>query len=129
MDKKEYIDFRIEQANDDWEAVISLFESGKYLQALFFSHLVIEKIIKAHWIKANPENFPPKTHNLIFLTKSLSIELHDEILKFLLKLNKFQIEGRYPDYINNIRKECNRDYTNSIINKTNEVRLWLLEKI
>lgn len=129
MEKDEYITFWIEQAEDDWEAVYSLFESGKFLQALFFSHLVIEKIAKAHWIKDNSENHPPKTHNLNYLLKSLSIVMTEDFQKFLLKLNKFQIEGRYPDYINNIRKICNREYTYEIINQTNEIRLWLLDRI
>lgn len=34
------------------------------MQALFFSHLVIDKLLKAIWVKENEENIPPFTHNL-----------------------------------------------------------------
>jgi HEPN domain-containing protein len=56
--KEEYIEFWIEQANDDWNAVNTLFNGKNYLQSLFFSHFVIEKLCKALWIKHNIENVP-----------------------------------------------------------------------
>jgi len=73
--KSEYIIFWIDQANDDWKAVETLFKGKNYLQSLFFAHLVIEKLCKSIRIKYNTENVPPRTHNLIYLISSTPIKL------------------------------------------------------
>jgi HEPN domain-containing protein len=127
--KEEHIDFWIEQANDDWNAVHTLFNGKNYLQSLFFSHLVIEKICKSLWIKHNIENVPPRTHNLISLLSATPIILTDEQREFLLILNRFQLEGRYPDYMTQMHNICNERFTKDMINFVNEFRIWLQEKL
>lgn len=127
--KQEHINFWIEQSNDDWAAVDTLYKGKKYLQALFFAHLVIEKECKALWIKHNSGNVPPRTHNLIYLLSTTPIEFPDETGEFMLSLNRFQLEGRYPDYLTKINAICNEDFTTSMLKKTNNLRLWLLEKL
>lgn len=127
--KNDYINFWIEQATDDWNAVNTLFIGKNYLQSLFFSHLVIEKICKALWIKHNEENLPPRTHNLIHILSYTPIELEDDWSEFILSLNRFQIEGRYPDYLTKIHSICNEQFTKSMLEKANRLRLWLLKKL
>lgn len=127
--KEDYIKFWIEQSQDDWNAVNTLFKGSNYLQSLFFAHLVIEKLCKSIWIKFNIENIPPKTHNLIHLLSATPIKLTDEISEFLLNLNRFQLEGRYPDYLQKMHNICNERFTKSVLETTNNLRLWLLEKL
>ncbi|MBI1939064.1 MAG: HEPN domain-containing protein [Ignavibacteriales bacterium] len=127
--KEEHIQYWLTQAEDDWEVVNTLFEGKKYLQSLFFAHLVIEKICKALWIKHNDTNVPPKTHNLNLLLSQTPLTLSDEQNEFLLNLNRFQLEGRYPEHITKMKQICNYDFTNEIIAKTKEIKLWLQEKL
>lgn len=127
--KQEHIDFWIKQAEDDWSAVDTLFIGKKYLQSLFFAHLVIEKICKAFWIKHNSGNVPPRTHNLIFLLSSTPIKLSDDKSEFMLSLNRFQLEGRYPDYLTNMHNICDEQFATAILSKTKELKLWLLGKL
>jgi len=127
--KEEYINFWVEQALDDWQAVDALFQKGKYLQALFFTHLVVEKIAKAYWIKDNESNLPPKTHNLIHLFSQTQLEISEENKEFLLSLNRFQIEGRYPDYVAQLYKICDESFTKEIIDQTEKLKQWLLNKL
>ncbi|NJK85838.1 MAG: HEPN domain-containing protein [Bacteroidales bacterium] len=96
--RKHYL-FWLSQAKDDWSAVNTLYKGGNFLQSLFFAHLVIEKLCKAIWIKHNEGNIPPRTHNLIHLLSATNVEIDNEKSEFMLSLNRFQIEGRYPDYI------------------------------
>jgi hypothetical protein len=49
-------------------------ETGRYLKkgkqnvmALFMLHLVLEKLLKAHRVKDNVNNFPPRIHDLQYL--------------------------------------------------------------
>lgn len=127
--KEEHIFFWIEQANDDWNAVNTLFNGKNYLQSLFFSHLVIEKLCKSLWIKHNIDNVPPRTHNLIVLLSSTPVKLTDEQSEFLLLLNRFQLEGRYPDYMTKMHNICNESFTKETIHSVNDFRIWLLEKL
>lgn len=127
--KTEYINFWIGQAEEDWKAVDTLFKGKNYMQSLFFAHLVIEKLCKSLWIKHNEENVPPRIHNLIHLLSSTPIKLEDDKSELLLSLNRFQLEGHYPEYLTKLHNICNEKFTKSMINLTNELRLWLLEKL
>jgi HEPN domain-containing protein len=127
LTKEEHIEFWLEQADNDWLAVQTLFNGKNYLQSLFFAHLVIEKIAKSVWIKYNEGNIPPRTHNILSLIASTPVALSDEQSEFILNLNRFQLEGRYPDYMTRMYQICNKEFTTSFIKKTNEFRQWLLE--
>ncbi len=127
--KEDHIDFWLTQADDDWTAVDTLFKGRNYLQSLFFAHLVIEKICKALWIKHNVGNVPPRTHNLIHLLSTTPIKLDDDRSEFMLSLNRFQLEGRYPDYLTKMHDICNESFTTDIIDRTNKLRLWLQKKV
>jgi len=127
--KGEHIEFWVEQAEDDWKAVLTLYKGKNYLQSLFFAHLVIEKLCKSLWIKHNPENIPPRTHNLIQLLSATPIALPDETGEFLLSLNRFQLEGRYPEYLTKMYGICDKPFTKSMIDATDKLRLWLLGKL
>jgi HEPN domain-containing protein len=129
MTKNEHISFWLSQSEDDWAAVDTLFQGKNYLQSLFFAHLVIEKICKALWIKHNQENVPPRTHNLIYLMTATPIKLDDDKSEFMLYLNRFQLEGRYPEYMTRMHNICNKEFTAEMIEKTNLLKSWLLEKV
>jgi HEPN domain-containing protein len=51
MTKSDYIEFWKISAEKDWVVAENLFSKSNYPQALFFGHLVLEKILKAHWIE------------------------------------------------------------------------------
>ena len=127
--KEEYIQFWITQAEDDWQTVYILFEKKKYLQSLFFMHLAIEKIAKAFWIRDNDTNIPPKTHNLVYLISQTKVELSEDDKEFLLNINRFQIEGRYPDYVSQLYKICDDTFTSQTIAFTEKLKTWLLDKL
>ncbi|MCX6258500.1 MAG: HEPN domain-containing protein [Bacteroidia bacterium] len=127
--KEEYIRFWIEQAKDDWNAAEVLLQSHNFIQSLFFAHLVIEKLCKSLWIKYNSESVPPRTHNLIYLLSFTPLKLTEEQNDFLLKLNRFQMEGRYPDYFSNMYDICNESFTKEILTSTDQFRIWLIENL
>lgn len=129
MTKEDHIRFWVEQADDDWTAVDTLLKGKKYLHSLFFAHLVIEKICKAIWIKYNKENVPPRTHNLILLLESTPIEISIEQHEFMLSLNRFQLEGRYPDYMTKMHNICNEPFTNEMLDSVNNLKIWLQKKL
>ena len=97
MEKKDYIDYWLKSTEHDFGSMEYLFEGKRYVHALFFGHLYIEKISKALWIRNNDENYPPRIHNILTILQQAKIMLDEDYLLFLLKLNQYQIEGRYPE--------------------------------
>lgn len=129
MTKSEHIDYWINSANEDWKAVFSLFDGRNYVQSLFFAHLVLKKITKAIWVKNNESNVPPKIHSIIKLLSQTPVILNAEQMDYLVEVNKFQLEGRYPDYKNNLYKICNKEFTDNSIKKISGIRECLIENL
>lgn len=127
--KTEHITYWANQSKDDLEATELLLAGKKYLQALYFTHLSLEKICKSCWIIHNEGNIPPKTHNLIFLLSQTTIELTTRQKEFLLELNRFQIEGRYPEQISALYKTTSASTAKLIIDEAKELHRWLLNKL
>ena len=50
------------------------------------------------------------------------MNLAKDQLKYLLEVNRFQLEGRYPDYINNIHKICDLNYTEKNLKRIREIK-------
>jgi HEPN domain-containing protein len=115
MTKKDYIAYWISTSKKDWKVVNDLFKTKKYVYCLFFAHLVLEKLLKANWVKDNQSNHPPKIHNLVYLLKQTKLEIIEQDLDFLLMFNDFQLEGRYPDYQQKIFKLCNQKTTSTFL--------------
>ena len=72
------------QAESDISAAETLFQGGKYIYAVFECHLSVEKALKAYYfLRYNKE--PPKTHDLIFLVKTNSLAIPDDLYRFIGK--------------------------------------------
>jgi len=116
-------------ADRDWRSVDALYKSGQFVHALFFSHLVIEKILKAHWTNDNVENEPPRVHDLEFLYNQTDLKLSLEIVDLLRVMNSWNIEGRYQDYKDKFFKNTSKVYTEEKINRVDELRQCLLSEL
>jgi HEPN domain-containing protein/predicted nucleotidyltransferase len=73
-----------------------LFETQRFDWCLFIAHLVLEKTLKAHYVK-NIGEIPPRTHDLVRLAALAKVEFDSEVLEFLDSVNTFNISTRYPD--------------------------------
>lgn len=129
LSKEDHIKYWISIAEKDWNVVNNLYSSKNYVYCLFFSHLVIEKLSKALWVKNLKTNHPPRVHNIVYILDKASVVIDDEIKEFLLLLNNFQLEGRYPDYQQKIYKLCTKDYTDELLVIIKQTRQWLLSKL
>ena len=127
MTKQEHIDYWIGSSDKDLETMNFLNEGKNYVHALFFGHLYIEKICKALWVKNNEGNYPPKIHNLLTILKQANIVLDDNQQLFLLKLNQYQIEGRYPEDIEKLYRATDGKQADEYIDQIK--KLDVLKKI
>ncbi len=102
LSKKQHIDYWVESSQSDWESVTILFNGRKYSQSLFFVHLAIEKLCKALLIQNTELVYPPHIHDLIKLLSKAEVDLPETDMTFLKAINVYNLEGRYPDYLNKI---------------------------
>ena len=128
MKKADYIKYWVKSSKHDLEVADSLFNSKHFDYCLFMSHLSLEKLLKALWVKNNIENNPPRTHNLVYLAQHASLKLDDDQLKFLQFVNTFNIGARYPDYKFKIYQMCNKKFTEKNYNKVKVFYQWLKKK-
>jgi HEPN domain-containing protein len=119
------IDYWINGAEDDIITANLLIQEKRTLHGLFFCHLVIEKAIKAHFVK-NTKEVAPRSHNLLYLSEKAEIDFDDETLIFIGILMKYQLQGRYPDYNPVIPDPIRVD---EYFNKTKALLQWLKMKL
>ena len=129
LTKEEHINYWIDTAKRDWKTVNNLFGTKDYMPALFFSHLHLEKLCKALWIKNNESNHPPKVHNLIKILEEAKIQVTPEQKDFMTIMNGFQLEGRYPDYLNRLYKMYKKKKTSDILENFKNIKFMAPEQL
>lgn len=97
INMQKQIDYWINGAEEDVLTADLLIREKRVLHGLFFCHLVIEKAIKAHYVKATSK-IAPRSHNLIYLSENAGLTYDSDTQIFLGILMKYQLQGRYPDY-------------------------------
>ena len=86
--------------------------------------------MKAHWVKNNQDNTPPKIHNLVKLYKQSNLKfLNEADLAFLDEATRFNMEGRYPEAKHAFFKLCNREFTEGRIIRIKELYKCILKEI
>ena len=129
MTKADHIAHWKDTADDDWADVQRTIGAGAYVHGLFFAHLVIEKLSKAHWVKDNTDDIPPRTHNIVRLWQATQLAATQDQENLATKLNSYQLEGRYPDYLRNLRTTTTAAYTQQLLTDITALRTWLLSSL
>src|SRR3990172_6607217 len=128
MDKQQHIEYWLNSASHDLDVAETLFQNSKYDWCLFIGHLVIEKMLKAFYVRDTGQ-LPPKIHNLPKLAERTALKLSDEQKQFLIDINDFNIEARYPDQKYNFYKLCTKEFAEEYFCKIKEIYKWLLLQI
>lgn len=122
---QKHIDHWQDGANESLETAEILIEKRKISFGLFFCHLSVEKQLKALYIQNN-QDFPPKTHKLLYLANNIRLDISDEMKVIFSKLMDFQLEGRYPEIT---LPTLNHENALDILQKTKETLSWLQKKL
>ena len=121
MDIQKQIDYWVKSAEEDFAAAQSLTDKGHFRHSLFFVHLAIEKILKAH-VSKQTKVIPPRLHNLVRLAKIAGLSLDIDREQLLSEFNIYQLEGRYPDCE---QLQLDTSIAKKELSKAKEVIKWL----
>jgi HEPN domain-containing protein len=124
FNKDKLIEYWITGSDDDYETMIAMFDSKRFSWALFIGHLMIEKLLKAYYVKVKSD-YPPFIHNLLRLAEKAEMSLTDDIKKQLVTITAFNINARYDDYKMSFKKKCTTEFTEEWIDKLKELRTWM----
>jgi len=92
MDVQKQVECWKKSSQEDFAAAESLLDKGHWRHCLFFAHLAIEKMLKAH-VTRKTNDVPPKIHNLVRLAEVAELSLTPEQIGFLRSFDMYQLEG------------------------------------
>ncbi len=118
----------LKQAEYDLETAEYLFSGGRYVYSVFMCHLSIEKALKGLY-EIIIGDFPPKTHNLLYLLKKIDKKPEEALTQFIITLNQISITTRYPDTLEKAQEYFNLEKTSHILSQTHEVIIWIKKQL
>ena len=124
MTKEEITEYWLNSSDEDYVVMNSLFEKNHYVWALFIGHLVLEKLLKAYFVRQSEADVP-HIHDLTKLAELGFLNLTEEQKDFLDEVTTFNIKARYPDYKNVFSKKAAKEFTEKYLNRIRDFRLWL----
>jgi HEPN domain-containing protein len=126
MNKTDHIQYWKRTAEDSRISTQALFDASRYVESVFWAHLTLEKLLKAHWVQDNVTDIPPRVHNLLFLLGQTSLSLTRDEIVFLKTVDSFQMDGRYPDYTFKIETICSQSFTKQLLETADLLQIKLL---
>lgn len=128
LDIKKIIDHWKDSSQKDYQTMRNLFKSSDYNWALFLGHLVIEKLLKALYVKHKKIHATPG-HDLLRLASVIGMKLTNEQEDWFDKLTTFNINARYDNYKQEFYKLCTKEFAEDWKEKIEILREWLLKQL
>jgi HEPN domain-containing protein len=118
----------IETSDGDFATMEALLAAKQNSWALFLGHLVLEKLLKAYYVKQHSRQ-APLWHDLVRIAQRGEIVLTDEQIKWLDVITQFNINARYDDYKRRFSARCTTEYTAEWSEKIKQLRVWIKERL
>lgn len=114
----------IRSATYDIDTAEHMLKTGRYIYVVFMCHLSLEKMLKAVAAEVT-DTVPPRTHNLLYLTKLAGIGFSEEHFEFIAKLNNASVVTRYPEDFLALTGSFPEEAVSVYFSKTREIIEWL----
>lgn len=114
-------------AKHDYETMLGLFKIKRYSDALFYGHIVLEKILKAHVVYETKKE-APRIHDLVRLQELARVKMSKEQIDLLNEINDFNIRSRYPEYRLRFYKQCTEEYAENYLKKIKKLYQELCQR-
>lgn len=128
MNREDILQYWIKCSDNDFRAMVHLYEKGDYSWSLFIGHLVIEKLLKALYVQ-QVDITPPFIHDLVRLSEKAGLSLNEEQKDILDTISTFNLQARYDDYKMSFHRKCSREFTERWINEIKDFREWIKSKL
>jgi HEPN domain-containing protein len=119
------VDYWRTGSEEDLAAASSLLEKGHVRHALFFAHLSLEKLLKAHTCLASGQ-VAPRIHNLVLLSQRCGLVMNKCRSEFLADMDRFNLSGRYPDAGT---PTATKPEAEDVLSQVQEMLKWLAQQL
>jgi len=124
MTRDEQIAYWVEESERDSAVMQSLLENRHYTWALFVGHLILEKLLKALYVK-NVGLQVPRIYNLLKIARTCGLQMSDDQEEFFLEVTTYNIKTRYPDYKKSFQRKAGEEFTLDRIARIEEMQKWI----
>ena len=123
-------DYWLDLAEYDLGTGIAMLKTKRYLYVGFMCQQVIEKALKAYFVKLK-DRHPPYTHKLALLFEEceLADELTEEQLDLVDELEPLNIEARYPKYKQDLLSYLTADKSEELLQQTRVLFEWIKSRL
>jgi HEPN domain-containing protein len=118
----------LDSADKNQETLMHLIDSKDYSWALFIEHLVVEKTLKALYVR-RLEKHAIFTHDLLRLAKKIDLELSEEFEEWLDEITTFNLNARYDNYKQDFYNLCTKEFANIWLGRIEKIRIWLRNQL
>ena len=124
------VEYWLDLADYDLETARAMLSTGRYLYVGFMCHLVIEKALKACYVKVLGGS-PPKTHNLKLLASQTGTDqnMPQKYVDTLNVLRPMNVQGRYPGDMVALGRSLTPQKCRSMIEGTQEMLAWIKQQL
>ena len=127
-DVEKVFQYWLSSSDNDYEVLLNLFQSRHYSWALFLGHIVLEKLIKAYFVK-NTGLHAPYSHDLRLLAKKCELKFPDKMTLQLDVITTFNINARYDTFKEDFQKRCTPEFSTEWLNNIKTLRQWIKERL
>jgi len=117
-----------DSSEQNYTTMQNLIKTKENSWSLFMGHLVVEKLIKALYVKKNHQH-PLFKHDLLYLIKKIDIELPLNYDEWLDEITTFNLNARYDDYKQSFYTRCTPEFSKEWIDKIEILRQWLINQL
>jgi HEPN domain-containing protein len=128
IDVEKIVKHWIVSSEEDFQAMLSLYDSKSYGWSLFLGHISVEKLLKAVYVSKFMKH-APFLHNLYRLAELCNINMTDEQSDWLDKVTSFNLNARYDDYKREFYLLCTAEFTKEWIEKIKILRSWIKQML
>lgn len=104
------VHYWLDSSQEKYKTMKGLYKIKRYADCLFFGHLILEKILKAHVVQKTKDH-APRTHNLVYLVELAKLTFNKKERNTLADVDTFNMTARYPDQKLLFYKKCNKKFT------------------
>ena len=128
MTTHEHINYWLAIAAHDYDSAQACLEHGEYFWCMQISHVVLEKALKANWVRESNQAVP-KLFNLCKIAEAAALNLSEEQTRFLVDLAIFDLEKPEIDDELKAFKLCTKEFTHEQFGKVKELYRFLISPL
>jgi len=124
FDANKMIQYWIDSSDDDFDTMITLYENKRYSWSMFLGHLMIEKLLKALFVKTK-DSYLPFTSDLLYLAEKCNLVLDNTQQLFFVTVSSFNLNAWNDDYKMSFQKTCTPEFCAIWIENLKNQRIWI----